>query len=193
MAICRGNLPWECDMYFLRDFAAGICCGIFVYVNKSFLCVSKSRLYGSKHFLSKENFFICVIFFISSVFFSYCRGNKTTLIVRLFLLPSIIKNIIVIIVFPHFKSFKSVNYTNEQNKKNNLIIGTDCYHKLFTNKTIRGKEGEPVAQKTYFGCILNRNISTLVFKNPSFVTSLQINTSLVLNLSTEFGNEIFEN
>ena len=134
-----------------------------------------------------------MIFFISSVSFSYCRGNKTTLIVRLFLLPSIIKNIIVIIVFPHFKSFKLVNYTNEQNKKNNLIIGTDCYHKFFTNKTIRGKEGEPVAQKTYFGYILNRNISTLVFKNPSFVTSLQINTSPVLNLSTEFGNEIFEN
>ena len=95
----------------------------------------------------------------------------------------------VIIVFPHFKSFKLVGYTNEQNKEIDLIIGTDCYHKFFTN----GKEGEPVAQKAYFWCILNRNISTLVFKNPSFVTSLQINTFPVLNLSTEFRNEIFEN
>ena len=75
MAICRGNLPWECDVYFLREFAAEICRGFFVYVSKSFLCVSKSRLYGSKLFLSKENFFICVIFFISSVSLSYCRGN----------------------------------------------------------------------------------------------------------------------
>ena len=37
------------------------------------------------------------------------------------------------------------------------------------------------------------NISTFDSKNPSFVTSMQINTSPVLNLSTEFDNEVFEN
>ena len=37
------------------------------------------------------------------------------------------------------------------------------------------------------------NISTFDSKNPSFVTSVQINTSPVLNLSTEFDNEVFEN
>ena len=36
------------------------------------------------------------------------------------------------------------------------------------------------------------NISTFVSKNSSFLTLMQINTSPVLSLSTEFANEIFE-
>ena len=36
------------------------------------------------------------------------------------------------------------------------------------------------------------NISTFDSKNPSFITSTQINTSPVLNLSSEFENEVFE-
>ena len=77
---------------------------------------------------------------------------------------------------------------NEQNKKIDLLIG-----EFFTDNIIRGKEVEPVAQNTYFGWVLSGNILTFDSKKPSFVTSMQINTSPVLNLSTEFENEVFEN
>ena len=39
---------------------------------------------------------------------------------------------------------------------------------------------------------MSGNISTFDSKSLSFVTSIQINTSPVLNLSTEFENEVFE-
>ena len=67
---------------------------------------------------------------------------------------------------------------NEQNKKIDLLI--------------RSKEGERVAQNTFFGWVLSGNISTFDSKNPSFTTSMQINTSPISNLSTEFENEVFE-
>ena len=54
-------------------------------------------------------------------------------------------------VFPHFRNLKFADNINEQNKKIDLLIGADYYHKFFTGKIIRGKEGEPVAKKTFFG------------------------------------------
>ena len=80
-------------------------------------------------------------------------------------------------------------------KKTKKLIINWChyYHKFFTDEIIGDKEGEPVAQNTYFGWVLSGNISTFDSKNPSFVTSMQINTSPVLDLSNEFANEVFEN
>ena len=81
---------------------------------------------------------------------------------------------------------------NEQNKEIDLSIGSDYYHKFFTDEIIRGKEGEFVAQSTSFGWVLSRNILTFVSKNPSVVTSMHINTYPVLNLSIEFEDKVFE-
>ena len=83
---------------------------------------------------------------------------------------------------------KFADNINEQNKKN----GAYYYHKFFTDEIIRGRERKPVAQNTIFGWVLRGNISTFDSKNPSFVTSMQINRSPVLNLSSEFENEVFE-
>ena len=107
----------------------------------------------------------------------------------------------VVNVFPHFKNLKFADNIkdvkelniNEQNKKIDLLIGADYYHKFFIDEIIRDKEGEPVAQNTYFSWVLIGNISTFDSKNPSFVTLMQIITSTVLDLSTEFENEVFEN
>ena len=96
------------------------------------------------------------------------------------------------VVFPHFRNLKFADNIAEQNKKIDLLIGPYYYHNFFTDEIIRGKEGEPVAQNTYFGWVLSGNISTFDSKNPSFVTSMQINTSPVLNLSTGFENKVFE-
>ena len=73
-------------------------------------------------------------------------------------------------VFPHFRNLKFADNINEQNKKIDLLLGGDCYHKFFTDEIIRGKEGEPVVQNTYFDWVLNGNISTFDSKIPSFVT-----------------------
>ena len=83
----------------------------------------------------------------------------------------------VVNVFPHFRNLKFADNINEQNKKIDLLIGADYYHKFFTDEIIRGKEGEPVAQNTFFGWLLSGNISTFDSKSPSFLTSMQINTS----------------
>ena len=79
--------------------------------------------------------------------------------------------------------------------KTKTLIGADYYHKFFTDtyEIIRGKEGQPVAQNSYLGCVLSGNISTFDSKNPSFVISMQISISSVLILSTEFEDEVFEN
>ena len=71
-------------------------------------------------------------------------------------------------VFPHFRNLKFADNINEQNKKIDLLIGADYYHKFFTDEIIRGKEGEPVAQNTFFGWVLSGNISTFDSKNPSY-------------------------
>ena len=84
----------------------------------------------------------------------------------------------VVNVFPHFRNLKFADNINEQNKKIDLLI--------------RSKEGEPVAQNTFFGWVLSGDISTFDSKNPSFTTSMQTNTSPISNLSTEFENEVFE-
>ena len=51
-------------------------------------------------------------------------------------------------------------------KKIDLLIGADYYHKFFTGEIIRDKDGEPVAQNTYFDWVLSGNISTFDSKNP---------------------------
>ena len=61
-------------------------------------------------------------------------------------------------VFPHFRDLKFAENINEQNKKIDLLIGADCYHKFLTDEIIRGKEGEPVAQNTFFVWVLSGNI-----------------------------------
>ena len=76
----------------------------------------------------------------------------------------------VVNVFPHFRNLKFAGNINEQNKKIDLLLGGDCYHKFFTEEIIRGKEGEPVVQNTYFDWVLSGNISTFDSKISSFVT-----------------------
>ena len=44
----------------------------------------------------------------------------------------------------------------------------------------------------YCGWVLSGSISTFDSKNPSFLTSMQINTSTVLSLRTGSENEVFE-
>ena len=85
----------------------------------------------------------------------------------------------VVGVFPHFRNLNFADNINEQNKKIDLLIDADYYLKFFTDEIIRGKEGEPVAQNTFFGWVLSGNISTFDSKNPSFITSMQINISPV--------------
>ena len=82
----------------------------------------------------------------------------------------------VVNVFPHFRNLKFADNINEQNKKIDSLIGADYYHKFLTDEIIRGKEGEPVAQNTFFGWVLSGNISIFDSKRPSFITSMQINT-----------------
>ena len=67
----------------------------------------------------------------------------------------------VVHVFPHFRNLKYAGNINEQNKKIDFLIGANYYHKFFTEEVIRGKEGEPVAQNTFFGWVLSGNISNL--------------------------------
>ena len=112
---------------------------------------------------------------------------------RLFVLPSLINNVIKLFNgFLHFRNLKFADNNNEQNKKIDLLIGAYYYHEFYTDEIIRGKEGGPVAQNTIFGWVFSGNISTFNSKNLSFITSMQINTSPVLNSSTEFKNEVFE-
>ena len=59
----------------------------------------------------------------------------------------------VVNVFPHFRNLKLADNFNEQNKKSDLLIDADYYHKFFTDEIIRGKEGKPVAQNTFFGWV----------------------------------------
>ena len=80
----------------------------------------------------------------------------------------------------------------KKTKKIDLLICADYYHKFFIDEIIRSKEGEPVAQNIFFGLVLSGHISTFDSKNPSFINSMQISTSPVLNLSNEFENEVFE-
>ena len=112
---------------------------------------------------------------------------------RLFVLPSLINNVIKLFDgFLHFRNLKFADNNNEQNKKIDLLIGAYYYHEFYTDEIIRDKEGWPVAQNTIFGWVFSGNISTFDSKNLSFITSMQINTSPVLNSSTEFKNEVFE-
>ena len=90
MVICHENLSWKFSARIFRRnlpwlFAVRICRGFlsFVFVTKSFFVyVSKCCLDESKPFLYvRETFFICEIFFISSVSFCYCRGAHRTYLI----------------------------------------------------------------------------------------------------------------
>ena len=59
--------------------------------------------------------------------------------------------------YPHLKNLKLADIFDEQFMNIHILIGTDFYHKFFTDEIMRGKSNEPVALSSHFGWVLQGN------------------------------------